>query len=86
MSGGLAGFSPRVYTEWVPRKGAETEGSTHTHQHPADWKYTKENMLTGIHRQNHIRVVLVSEEALPDKVLHLCDGCAALKTGGQQEW
>jgi len=44
-----------------------------------------EKILTGIHRQKHIRVVLVSEETFSDKVLHLCDGCAALKTGGQQE-
>jgi len=35
MSGGLAGFSPRAYTEWVPRKGTETGSSTHTHQKPA---------------------------------------------------
>lgn len=28
MSGGLAGFSPREYTEWVPRNGAETESAT----------------------------------------------------------
>ena len=44
-----------------------------------------EEMLTGIHRQNHIRMMLISKEAFPDKVLHLCDGCSALKTGSQQE-
>ena len=38
-------------------------------------------MLTRIHRQHHIRMVLVSEEAFPDKVLHLCDGRTTLKLG-----
>jgi hypothetical protein len=38
----------------------------------------KKRVLTGIHGQNHVRVVFISEEAFLDEVLHLCDGGASL--------
>jgi len=82
MSGGLAGFSPRVYTEWVPRKGAETRSGTH--QSPTASKSVKD-VLTGVYRQNHVWVILVSEESFSNEVLHLCDGRTALDTGSQKE-
>lgn len=82
MSGGLAGFSPRVYTEWVPRKGAETGSATH--KLPTHIEGWVGDPLTGIHRQNHVRVMLVSEETFPDEVLHLYNGCAALETGNEE--
>ena len=73
MFGGLAGFSPREYTEWVPRKGAETESINRMEQ------YVKKHVLTGIYRQNHVRIVVISKETSLNEVLHLCDGSASLE-------
>lgn len=44
----------------------------------------QESVLTRIYRQNHIRVVFISEETFPDEVLHLCDSSASLKIWSQK--
>jgi hypothetical protein len=38
-----------------------------------------DDMPTGIHGENHVWVMFVSEETFPDKVLHLCDGGTSLE-------
>ena len=40
-------------------------------------------MRTGIHRQNHIRMVFFSKETFPNEVLHLRDRRTTLEVSGQ---